>query len=175
MHRKVQLWRCLAAGRRRGGTVRRAGSSLLFLAFVKSIKTIFPNTWHRPLILWVWGRTKDSEGGRKEVREINGEKALLGVVWIRFTPYCLDCFLFLHSAATKLRIPIGRHRNARQQRRNKHFLTCLHGKRKSPGARCNRRQRWLLQSTSTAHLGNLFCGDLNTRLTCANAGDVPQS
>lgn len=105
---------------------------LLFLAFVKSSKTLFPNTWHRPLILWVWGRMKESEGGRKEAGEINGEKTLLGVLWICFTPCCLDCFLFLHAAATKLRIPIGRHGNARQQLVNKHFLTGLYGKKK-PG------------------------------------------
>lgn len=132
IHRKVGLWCGSTAGRRRegadGGTARRVGQMLLFLAFVKSSKTLFPNTWHRPLILWVWGRMKESEGGRKEDGEINGEKTLLGVVWICFTPCCLDCFLFLHTAATKLRIPIGRHGNARQQHGNKHFLTGLHGK-----------------------------------------------
>lgn len=110
------------------GTASRVGQMLLFLAFVKSSKTFFPNTWHRPLILWVWGRMKASEGGRKEVGEINGEKTLLGVVWICFTPCCLDCFLFLHTAATKQRIPIGRHGNARQQHGNKHFLPGLRGK-----------------------------------------------
>lgn len=111
-----------------GGTATRVGQMLLFLAFVKRSKTLFPNTWHRPLILWVWGRMKESEGRRKEAGEINREKTLLGVVWICFMPCCLDCFLFLHTAATKLRIPIGRHRSARQQHRNKHFLTGLHGK-----------------------------------------------
>lgn len=35
------------------GTARRVGQMLLFLAFVKSSKTLFPNTWLRPLILWV--------------------------------------------------------------------------------------------------------------------------
>lgn len=129
---EVGLWRGSTAGRKRGsgdgGTARRVGQMLLFLAFVKSSKTLFPNTWHRPLILWVWGRMKESEGGRKAAGEINGEKTLLGVVWICFTPCCLDCFLFLHTAATKLRIPIGRHGNARQQPGNKHFLTGLHGK-----------------------------------------------
>ncbi len=116
------------AGSGDGGTAWRVGQMLLFLAFVKSSKTLFPNTWHRPLILWVWGRMKESEGGRKEAGEINGEKTLLGVIWICFTPCCLDCFLFLHPASTKLRIPIGRHGNARQQHGNKHFLTGLHGK-----------------------------------------------
>lgn len=129
---EVGLWCGSTAGRRRGsgdgGTARRVGQMLLFLAFVKSSKTLFPNTWHRPLILWVWGRMKESEGRRKEAGEINREKTLLGVIWICFTPCCLDCFLFLHTAATKLRIPIGRHRNARQQHGNKHFLTGLHGK-----------------------------------------------
>lgn len=104
------------------GTARRVGQMLLFLAFVKSSKTLFPNTWHRPLILWVWGRMKESERGEKKAGEINREKTLLGVVWICFTPYCFDCFLFLHTTATKLRIPIGCHRNARQQHRNNHFL-----------------------------------------------------
>lgn len=121
IHREVGLWCGSTAGRRRGsgdgGTARRVGQMLLFLAFVKSSKTLFPNTWHRPLILWVWGRMKESEGGRKEAGEINGEKMLLGVVWICFTPCCLDCFLFLHTAATKLGIPIGRHGNARQHLR----------------------------------------------------------
>ena len=121
-----------------------------FWLLSKAAKTFFPNTWHRPLILWVWGRMKASEGGRKEAGEINGEKTLLGVVWICFTPRCLDCFLFLHTAATKLRIPIGRHGNARQQRRNKHFLTGLHGK-KCSGARCNRRQWWQRRSTCLRH------------------------
>lgn len=74
-------------------------------------------TWKRPLIRWKWGGVKERGRGWKEATEIDGEKALQGVTWIRFTPRCPDCFLFLHSAATKLRIPIGRHGNARQQRR----------------------------------------------------------
>lgn len=69
IHIEVGLWRGRTAGREdgatMGGTATRAGQMLLFLAFVKSSKTLFPNTWRRPLILWVWGRMKESEGGRK--------------------------------------------------------------------------------------------------------------
>lgn len=68
-----------------------------------------------------------------------------------FTPRCLDCFLFLHAAtaATKLRIPIGRHRNPRHQQQpqhgNMHFPAGVRFDEKrrgrSGGAQCNRRQQ----------------------------------
>lgn len=105
-----------------GGSGEGEWATCYYFCLSKAGKTLFPNMWHRPLILWVWGRMKESEGRRKEAGGINREKTLLGVAWICFTPRRLDCFLFLHTTATKLRIPIGRYRNARQQQGNKRFL-----------------------------------------------------
>lgn len=99
---------------------------LLFLAFVKAAKA---SSLIRGADLKSCGCEDEWKKGRKEAGKRNRrEKRLPGVLWICFMPHWLDCFLFLHTAATKQHMPIGRHGNARQQHEKVHFLTGPHGK-----------------------------------------------